>query len=367
LDSLGGLRETERLEDDGVGIAREPTRPTSKPPRTADGTSPPAGGEVAPVSDKNDPSQELKNQTQDVSALASEFLKEMAKRSSAQTFEVKDDGIYRGDKMVMPVVVEDVQVIDDVDGIRYTVKLKATVPLKELTCEGDLDEVYECVKRQVPVLNSHIARNALMHAIYTWLDQHGTRQAEPAVAMDKFNKLINEILGVAQLTYSKLKPSVEKVPSHPETLYGIIAENPSVLEAIQRVAYGAKVTVDGLLCIPIETLRSKDVNVEELEALAIDYKQLAETMKTQELRTALELLGTAQEKQAELTIQRLINALKTIDTKDLEPKVNSQDNIAKAIKALLGLTPIKHRIRTPQGRTLWALCLAPPRVDGSPP
>jgi uncharacterized protein YqgV (UPF0045/DUF77 family) len=319
------------------------------------------------VADSNETKQGIINQTQDVSALASEFLKEMVRRSSAQNFEIKDDGVYRGDKMVIPVVVEDVQVIDDVNGIRYAVKLKATVPPIELTCEGDLDDVYDCVKRQIPILNSHVARNALMFAIYTWLDKHGARQAEPVTAMDKFIKLINEILGVAQLTYSKLKPSVEKVPSDSAALYGIIAENPSVLEAIQKVAYGAKVTTDNLLCVPIETLRSKDVNVEELEALAIDYKQLAETMKTQEFRTALELLGTAQESQAEFTIQRLANAFRTIDAKNLEPIINSHDDIAKAIKALMGLIPIKHRIKTPQGLTRTALCMAPPRVSDFPP
>gem|GEM_PF-4910055 len=323
---------------------------------------------MAPVSDSNETKQGIINQTQDVNALVSEFLKEVSKRSSAQGFEVKDDGIYRGDKMVIPVIVEDMQVIDDVGGIRYSVRFRATVPSMELTCEGDLDDVYECVKSQVPILNSHVARNALMHAIYTWLDKHGTRQAEQTTAMDKFNKLINDILAVAQLTYSRLKPSVEKVPSSPAALFGIIAENPAVTEAIQKVAYGAKVTADGLLCVPIETLRSMGINTDELEALAIDYKQLTETMKTLEFKTALELLSLdLQESQAELTIQKLTNALKTIDTKDLEPIINSQDNTAKAIKALMGLIPIKQRIRTPQGRTLWALCLAPPRVDGSPP
>jgi hypothetical protein len=310
----------------------------------------------------SDFSQELKNQTQDVNTLVSEFLKEVSKQSSAQSFEVKDDGIYRGDKMVIPVVVEDVQVINDVDGVRYSVRFRATVPPIELTCGGDLDDVYDCVKRQIPILNSHVARNALMHAIYTWLDQHGARQAEITTAMDKFLKLINEILAVAQLTYSKLKPSVERVPSNPAALYGIIAENPSVLEAIQRVAYGARVTTDNLHCIPIETLRSKGINVEELEALAIDYKQLTEAMKTQEFRIALGLLGIAvQEDQAELTIQRLNSKLREIDTKSLEPIINGQDNIAKAIKALMGLIPIKHKVKTPQGRTLWALCMAPPR------
>jgi uncharacterized protein YqgV (UPF0045/DUF77 family) len=300
--------------------------------------------------------------------LTKEFLKEMVKRSSAQNFEIRDDGIYKGDKMVIPIVIEDVQLTEDVNGVRYTVKFRSTVPPMELACEGDLDEVYECVKRQVPVLNSHVARNALMHAIYTWLDKHGTRQAEPAVAMDKFNKLINEILGVAQLTYSRLKPSVEKVPSSPAALFGIIAENPAVTEAIQKVAYGAKVTADGILCIPIETLKGMNINVEELEAMGISYQELTETMKTQEFKTALELLSLdLQESQAELTIQKLTNALKTIDTKDLEPIINSQDNTAKAIKALMGLIPIKQRIKTPQGLTRTALCLAPPRVDGSPP
>jgi len=300
--------------------------------------------------------------------LTKEFLREVVRQSSAQSFELKDDGIYRGDRIVIPIVIEDVQLTEDVDGIRYTVKFRATVPPMELTCEGDLDEVYECVKRQILILNSHIARNALMHAIYTWLDQHGARQTEPVTALDRFLKLVNEILAVAQLTYSSLKPSVEKVPSDPAALYGIIAENPSALEAIQDVAYGAKVTVDDILCIPIETLRNRGINVKELEALAIDYKQLTETMKTLEFKTALELLSLdLQESQAELTIQKLTNALKTIDTKDLEPIINSQDNTAKAIKALMGLIPIKQRIRTPQGRTLWALCLAPPRVDGSPP
>jgi len=297
--------------------------------------------------------------------LTKEFLREVVRQSSAQSFELKDDGIYRGDRIVIPIVIEDVQLTEDVDGIRYTVKFRATVPPMELTCEGDLDEVYECVKRQILILNSHIARNALMHAIYTWLDQHGARQTEPVTALDRFLKLVNEILAVAQLTYSSLKPSVEKVPSDPAALYGIIAENPSALEAIQDVAYGAKVTVDDILCIPIETLRNRGINVKELEALAIDYKQLTETMKTLEFKTALELLGTAQEKQAELTMQRLINALKTIDTKDLEPIINSQDNTAKAIKALMGLIPIKHRIKTPQGLTRTALCLAPPQGDAN--
>jgi hypothetical protein len=207
-----------------------------------------------------------------------------------------------------------------------------------------------------------------MHAIYTWLDQHGVRQTEPVTAMDKFLKLINEILAIAQLTYSRLKPSVEKVPNDPAVLFGIIAENPSVLEAIQRVAYGARVTVDGLLCIPIETLRSMNINVEELEALAIDYKQLTETMKTPEFRTALEQLGLdLQEKQAGLTIQRLNSKLREIDDNKLEPITNSQDNIAKAIKALMGLIPIKHRIKTPQGLTRTALCTAPPRASDFPP
>jgi uncharacterized protein YqgV (UPF0045/DUF77 family) len=296
--------------------------------------------------------------------LTKEFLREIVRQSSTQTFEVKDDGIYRGDKMVIPVVVEDVQVIDDVDSIRYTVKLKATVPPMELTCNGDLDEVYECVKRQVPVLNSHIARNALMHAIYTWLDKHGARQAEPVTAMDKFNKLINDILGVVQLTYSRLKPSVEKVPSHPETLYGIIAENPSVLEAIQEVAYGAKVTTDNLLCIPIETLKGMNINAEELEMSAIEYKQLIEVVETQEFKKALELLGLdLQESQGGLTIQKLTNALRAIDNNKLKSIINNQDPLAKAIKALMGLAPIKHKVKTPQGRTLWALCLAPLRGD----
>jgi len=298
--------------------------------------------------------------------LTKEFLREVVRQSSAQTFEVKDDGIYRGDKMVMPVIVEDVRVIDDVDGIRYIVRLRSTVPPMELTCEGDLDEVYECVKRQVPVLNSHVARNALMHAIYTWLDQHGARQTEPVTAMDKFLKLINKVLAIAQLTYSRLKPSVEKVPSDPAALYGIIAENPSVLEAIQKVAYGAKVTVDGILCIPIETLRSKDVDVEELEAMSISYQELTEVIKTQEFKTTLELLGLdLQESQAELTIQRLTNTLSKLSTKDLEPIINNQDNTAKAIKALMGLTPIKHRIKTPQGLTRTALCLAPPPTEAT--
>jgi hypothetical protein len=261
-----------------------------------------------------------------------------------------------------------VQLTEDADGIRYIVRLRSTVPPKELTCEGDLDEVYECVKRQVPVLNSHIARNALMHAIYTWLDQHGVRQTEPVTAMDKFLKLINEILGVAQLTYSKLKPSVEKAPSDPVALYGIIAENPAVTEAIQRIVYGAKVTVDGILCIPIETLRSMGINTEELETMSVSYQELTEAMKAQEFRKALESLGLdLQESQAEFTIQKLTNALKTIDTKNLEPIINSQDNIAKAIKALMGLILIKQRIKTPQGLARTALCLAPQRVDGSPP
>ena len=318
------------------------------------------------MSDSNETKQGIINQTQDVSALVSEFLKEVSKRSSTQSFEIKDDGIYRGDKMVIPVVVEDVQLTEDINGIRYSVRFKATVPFMELICEGDLDEVYECVKRQIPILNSHIARNALMHAIYTWLDQHGARQTEQTTAMDKFNKLINEILAVAQLTYSRLKPSVEKVPSSPAALYGIIAENPSVLEAIQKVAYGAKVTADGILCVPIETLKGMNINVEELEALAIDYKQLIEIVKTQEFRTALEQLGLdLQESQTELTIQKLTNALKTIDTKDLEPIINNQDNTAKAIKALMGLTPIKHRIKTPQGLTRTALCLAPPTTEAT--
>jgi uncharacterized protein YqgV (UPF0045/DUF77 family) len=321
------------------------------------------------MADNNESNQEFKNLTSGQGTdLVREFLKEMAKRSSAQNFEIKDDGIYRGDKIVIPIVIEDAQLTEDINGIRYVVKLRATVPSMELTCEGDLDEVYDCVKRQIPILNSHLARNALMFAIYTWLDQHGVRQTEPVTAMDKFLKLINEILGVAQLTYSRLKPSVEKVPSNPVVLFGIIAENPSVLEAIQKVAYGAKVTVDGLLCVPIETLKGMNMNVEELETMSISYQELTETMKTQEFKTALELLGLdLQESQAELTIQRLINALKTIDTKNLEPLINSQDNIAKAIKALMGLTPIKHRIKTPQGLTRTALCLAPQRVNGSPP
>jgi len=319
------------------------------------------------VSDNNNSSQELKNQTKDVNTLVSEFLKEVSKQSSTQSFEVKDDGIYRGDRMVIPIVIEDVQLTEDINGIRYIVRLRSTVPPMELTCEGDLDEVYECVKRQVPVLNSHVARNALMHAIYTWLDKHGTRQAEPVTAMDKFIKLINEILGVAQLTYSRLKPSVEKSPSDPAALFGIIAENPSVLEAIQKITYGAKVTTDNLLCILIETLKSKDVNVEELEAMGISYQELTEVIKTQEFKTALELLGTAQESQAEFTIQRLANAFRTIDAKNLEPIINSHDDIAKAIKALMGLIPIKHRIKTPQGLTRTALCMAPPRVSDFPP
>jgi len=170
-------------------------------------------------------------------------------------------------------------------------------------------------------------------------------------------------LAVAQLTYSKLKPSVEKVPSNPEALFGIIAENPSVLEAIQKIAYGARVTTDNLLCIPIETLKSKDVNVEELEAMGISYQELTEVIKTQEFKTALELLDTAQESQTEFTIQKLTNALSKLSTKDLEPIINNQDNTAKAIKALMGLAPIKHRIKTPQGLTRTALCLAPPQGD----
>jgi hypothetical protein len=319
------------------------------------------------VSDSNETKQGIINQTQDVNTLVSEFLKEVSKRSSAQGFEVKDDGVYRGDKMVIPIVIEDVQLTEDVNGVRYTVKFRSTVPPIELTCSGDLDDVYDCVKRQIPILNSHVARNALMFAIYTWLDKHGTRQTEQTTAMDRLLKLINEILGVAQLTYSRLKPSVEKSPSDPAALFGIIAENPAVTEAIQKVAYGAKVTTDGILCIPIETLRSMGINTDELEALAIDYKQLTETMKTPEFRTALELLGTAQESQTELTIQKLTNALSILSTKNLEPIINNQDNIARAIKALMGLTPIKHRIKTPQGLTRTALCLAPPRVDGSPP
>jgi len=298
--------------------------------------------------------------------LTKEFLREMVKRSSAQNFEIKDDGIYRGDKMVIPVVVEDVQVIDDVNGIRYAVKLKATVPPMELTCEGDLDDVYDCVKRQIPILNSHVARNALMHAIYTWLDQHGAKQAETTTAMDKFNILINKILAVAQLTYSKLKPSVEKVPSDSAALYGIIAENPSVLEAIQEIAYGARVTTDNLLCIPLETLRGMNINVEELGSMSISYQELTEVIKTQEFKTALGLLGLdLQEKQAGLTIQQLTNALRAIDTNKLKPIINSQDNTAKAIKALMGLMPIKHKAKTPQGRTLWALCLTPPLGDAN--
>jgi hypothetical protein len=318
------------------------------------------------MSDNNDSKQDFINSTSGQGTdLTKEFLKEMVRQSSTQGFELKDDGIYRGDKIVIPIVIEDVQLTEDADGIRYIVRLRSTVPPKDLTCEGDLDEVYECVKRQVPVLNSHIARNALMHAIYTWLDKHGTRQTERTTAMDKFNKLINKILAVAQLTYSKLKPSVEKVPSHPETLFGIIAENPSVLEAIQKIAYGARVTTDNLLCIPIETLKSKDVNVEELEAMGISYQELTEVIKTQEFKTALELLDTAQESQAELTIQKLTNALSKLSTKDLEPIINNQDNIAKAIKALMGLTPIKHRIKTPQGLTRTALCLAPPQGDAN--
>jgi len=318
--------------------------------------------------DSNESNQDFINSTSgQATDLTKEFLREMVRQSSTQSFELKDDGIYRGDKMVIPIVIEDVQLTEDADGIRYIVRLRSTVPPKELTCEGDLDEVYECVKRQVPVLNSHIARNALMHAIYTWLDKHGTRQAERTTAMDKFNKLINKILAVAQLTYSKLKPSVEKVPSHPEALFGIIAENPSVLEAIQKIAYGARVTTDNLLCIPIETLKSKDVNVEELEAMGISYQELTEVIKTQEFKTALELLGTAQESQAEFTIQRLANAFRTIDAKNLEPIINSHDDIAKAIKALMGLIPIKHRIKTPQGLTRTALCMAPPRVSDFPP
>jgi uncharacterized protein YqgV (UPF0045/DUF77 family) len=298
--------------------------------------------------------------------LTKEFLREVVRQSSAQTFEVKDDGIYRGDKMVMPVIVEDVRAIDDVDGIRYIVRLRSTVPPMELTCEGDLDEVYECVKRQVPVLNSHVARNALMHAIYTWLDQHGARQTEQVTAMDKFLKLINEVLAVAQLEYSKLKQSTQETPFKPEELYERIAKNPLVLEAIQRVAYGARITVDGLLCIPIETLRNKDINVEELETMSISYQELTEVIKTQEFKTTLELLGLdLQESQAEFTIQRLTNTLSKLSTKDLEPIINNQDNTAKAIKALMGLIPIKHRIKTPQGLTRTALCLAPPPTEAT--
>jgi hypothetical protein len=320
------------------------------------------------MADNNESNQEFKSLTSGQGTdLTKEFLKEMVKRSSAQNFEIRDDGIYRGDKMVIPVVVEDVELTEDVNGVRYTVKFRSTVPPIELTCSGDLDDVYDCVKRQIPILNSHVARNALMFAIYTWLDKHGTKQTEQTTAMDRFLKLINEILGVAQLTYSRLKPSVERVPSDPAALYGIIAENPSVLEAIQRVAYGARVTTDNLLCIPIETLKSKDVNVEELEAMGISYQELTEVIKTQEFRTALELLGTAQESQAEFTIQRLANAFRTIDAKNLEPIINSHDDIAKAIKALMGLIPIKHRIKTPQGLTRTALCMAPPRVSDFPP
>jgi len=296
--------------------------------------------------------------------LAKEFLRELVRQSSTQSFELKDDGIYRGDKIVIPIIIEDVQIIDDVDGIRYIVRLRSTVPPKELTCEGDLDEVYECVKRQVPVLNSHIARNALMHAIYTWLDQHGTRQAEPVTAMDKFLKLINKVLAVAQLEYSRLKKSTQETPFKPEELYDRIAENPLVLEAIQNIAYGARVTTDKLLCIPIETLRNKGINVEELEAMSISYQELTEVIKTQEFKTTLKLLGLdLQESQAELTIQKLTNALSKLSTKDLEPIINNQDNTAKAIKALKSLAPIKHRIRTPQGRTPWALCLKPPTTE----
>ncbi|MCG2880828.1 MAG: hypothetical protein L7G96_05875 [Vulcanisaeta sp.] len=330
------------------------------------GFNPTPTGEAAPMPGSNESNQDFINSTSGQSTdLTKEFLKEMIRRSSTQGFELKDDGIYRGDKIVIPIVIEDVQLTEDADGIRYIVRLRSTVPPKDLTCEGDLDEVYECVKRQVPVLNSHIARNALMHAIYTWLDKHGTRQAEQTTAMDKFLKLINEVLAAAQLTYSKLKPSVEKVPSHPEALFGIIAENPSVLEAIQKIAYGAKVTTDNLLCIPIETLRNKGINAEELEAMGISYQELTEVIKTQEFKTALELLDTAQESQTELTIQKLINALSKLSTKNLEPIINSQDNIAKAIKALMGLIPIKHRIKTPQGLTRTALCLAPPQGDAN--
>jgi len=318
------------------------------------------------MSDSNESNQDFINSTSGQSTdLTKEFIKEMIRRSSTQNFEIKDDGVYRGDKMVIPVVVEDVQVIDDVNGIRYAVKLKATVPSMELTCEGDLDDVYDCVKRQIPILNSHVARNALMFAIYTWLDKHGTRQTEQTTAMDKFNKLINDILAVAQLTYSRLKPSIEKVPSDPAALYGIIAENPAVTEAIQKVAYGARVTTDELLCIPIETLKSMGINTDELETLAIDYKQLTETMKTQEFRTALEQLGIAQESQTEFAMHQLTKALREIDTKSLKPVINNQDPLAKAIKALMGLTPIKHRIKTPQGLTRTALCLAPPTTEAT--
>jgi uncharacterized protein YqgV (UPF0045/DUF77 family) len=317
------------------------------------------------MADSNESKQDFINSTSGQGTdLTKEFLREVVRQSSAQSFELKDDGIYRGDKIVIPIVIEDVQLTEDVDGIRYIVRLRSTVPPKELTCEGDLDEVYECVKRQVPVLNSHVARNALMFAIYTWLDQHGVRQTEPVTAMDKFLKLINEILAVAQLEYSRLKKSIQETPFKPEELYDRIAENPLVLEAIQKVAYGARVTADKLLCIPIETLRNRGINVEELETMSISYQELTEVIKTQEFKTALKLLGLdLKESQAELTIQRLNSKLREIDTKSLEPIINSQDNIARAIKALMGLIPIRHKVKTPQGRTLWALCLAPPTTE----
>jgi hypothetical protein len=97
--------------------------------------------------DSNESNQDFINSTSgQATDLTKEFLREMVRQSSTQSFELRDDGIYRGDKMVIPIVIEDVQLTEDADGIRYIARLRSTVPPKDLTCSGDLDAFIDFVK-----------------------------------------------------------------------------------------------------------------------------------------------------------------------------------------------------------------------------
>jgi|MonGeyMetagenome_1017769.scaffolds.fasta_scaffold38826_1 hypothetical protein len=287
--------------------------------------------------------------------IAQELLGELAHGTHNAHFEVRGDGIYRGDRLIIPIVIEYVNVIDDVGGPRYVVRFKVTAPPMELTCDGDLDEVYECVKSHVYVLESHIARNALMYALFKWTREHDSpEQPQTKVAaMDAFRELVNKILSTAQQVYARLKPSSIEAPGSPHELFNIIQAHPAVLEVIQTVAYGSKVTIDGMLCIPIETLKNKGINVDELPM--VDYQELTEVMKSGEFWDTLRQLNINANTTDAQQLSRLLRP-------SIHQHVNANDRVTKAIKALTGGTPIKRKVKTPQGRVLWAVCTTPPEA-----
>jgi hypothetical protein len=287
--------------------------------------------------------------------IAQELLGELAHGTHNAHFEVRGDGIYRGDRLIIPIVVEYVNVIDDVGGPRYVVRFKVTAPPLELTCDGDLDEVYECVKSHVYVLESHVARNALMYALFKWTREHDSpEQPQTKVAaMDAFRELVNKILSTAQQVYARLKPSNIEAPGSPYELFNIIQAHPAVLEVIQTVAYGSKVTIDGMLCIPIETLKNKGINVDELPM--VDYQELTEVMKSGEFWDTLRQLNINTNTTDAQQLSRLLRP-------SIHQHVNANDRVTKAIKALTGEAPVRRKVKTPQGRVLWAVCTTPPEA-----